>query len=114
MKGDAGKIWNVLVGLVKDVAKEADIPLLAKLCRWWVQLNRLLTQVEEAEPGTTEFNRLLIGAGICEDKVERIAAKFGLSPADRAKLRTTEAPVQPAAKVPTRPKTRLDAQGPPK
>lgn len=112
LKSGPGKIWNELSKLLVRVLRESDGPMLAELCRWWHELKRAQDELAKSKPGAKGYNQLLIGVGICSDKVNKLAGLFGLSPSDRAKLRFEQA--GPAkARVATRPKTKLDAQGGP-
>jgi phage terminase small subunit len=112
LKGGAGKIWVVLMKLLSRVVRESDAPMLAELCRWWHELKRTQGKLAKTEPGAKGYNQLLIGVGICSDKVNKLAGLFGLTPSDRAKLRFEQAEGA-KARVATRPKTKLDAQGGP-
>jgi phage terminase small subunit len=113
LTGPAAKIWEQLLSLLGGVARDRDGPLLADLCRWWAELKRVQKVLKTTEPGEKGYNQLLIAAGICSDKLDKIAARFGLTPADRAKLKAEQmGPL--VTRVKTMPKTRLDAMGPPK
>jgi phage terminase small subunit len=112
LTGEAAKVWASLVKLLKPVIRESDGPLLVELCRWWAELKKCQTVIHNLSPVEPGYNKVLIGVGICSDKVDKLAARFGLTPSDRAKLRF-EAAGPPTAKVATRPKTKLDKQGGP-
>lgn len=111
LKGEAEKVWNALLPLLGSIATERDAPLLADLCTWWAELGRVRVRLKKVMPGEVEYNRLLIAAGICADKVDKIAARFGLTPADRAKLRIDTGPAKP--KIVTRPRQFKGEDGPP-
>ncbi len=113
LTGVAGEVWDKLIGLLGEAVHDRDRPLLAELCRWWAELKRVQTALAESAPGEKGYNQLLIAGGICSDKLDKLASRFGLTPADRAKLKA-ENTGPPIAKVPTRPRTKLDQQGPPK
>lgn len=110
---DAARAWDELVQLLAGVIRRRDIPALKELARWTARSDRIAAELDKLKPGDKEFKALLVAAGIATDKVSDLTKRFGISPADRAKLKA-EAPVVAVAKVPTRPKTKLDKQGPPK
>lgn len=112
LTGPAATIWANLLKLLGPVVNERDGPMLAELCWHWAELRRVKDVIAKTKPGEKGYNQLLIASGICTDKLDKIAGRFGLTPADRAKLKV-EASGPPVAKVPTRPKTKLDQQGPP-
>jgi phage terminase small subunit len=87
--------------------------MLDDLCWWWAQLRRIQKQLEILSPAVRGFKDVLSAAGQTLDRVIKIAERFGLTPADRAKLGVVNAG-PPVAKVPVRQKTKLDQQGPPK
>ena len=80
---------------------------------WWSRWRSLEEALDEKQPGAKGYNQLLVGAGIAADKVDKLGSRFGLTPADRARLKAEAATVA-KAKVMTRPTTNLDRQGPPK
>lgn len=110
--GGQAELWAELNRLLSGVVTERDVPILTELCWWWAELRRVQAQLRGMTPGEKGYKDTLIGAGICSTNLDRLASRFGLTPADRAKLRV-ENPGPPQAKTPTRPKTKLDRQGPP-
>lgn len=114
LSGDAAGFWDRVVPLIATIARDRDAPMLAEMCFFWGQMQRLKAEVEAASPLDTTYNRLLVGLGICTDKFDRIAAKFGLTPQDRAKLKVIEVAGPPKPKVDARKPTKLDKMGPPK
>lgn len=113
LTGEAGKIWDQLARQLTGVLRARDTLLLVEMCRWWAELKRVQGALKKSRPGEKGYNQLLIGAGICSDKLDKLASRFGLTPADRAKLRAVEV-VPGRPKVATRPRTKLDQDGPPK
>lgn len=113
LTGTARKYWDELLSLLSNVARERDGPMLADLCRWRAELTRVRSVLKRTRPGGKGYNQLLIAAGICSDKMDKIASRFGLTPSDRAKLRAEQVgPVK--SKVATRKPTKLDRNGAPK
>ena len=104
-------VWDELVGMLAGVARKRDVPVLAELCRWVERSNRIAAALDAMQPTDKDFGRLLVSAGIATDKVDKLASRFGLNPTDRAKVPQGEGPAK--AKVPTRPRTKLDTQGGP-
>ena len=111
--GDARKFWDELIGLVGKFSRGTDAMMLGDLCRWRAELKRVRSHLKRTRPGAKGYNQLLVAAGICSDKVDKIASRFGLTPSDRAKLRAETVGPQ-KARVATRPKTKLDKAGGPR
>jgi phage terminase small subunit len=107
------ELWDELSSLLAGVVTDRDASMLMEACWWWAELRRVQAVLRGMVPGEKGYKDTLIGAGICTTNLDRILCRFGLTPADRAKLKA-ETSGPPVAKVATRPKTRLDAQGPPK
>jgi phage terminase small subunit len=111
--GEAGEFWDQVTGLLRGVVRDRDAPLLAELCWQWAELRRIKAVIAKTKPGAKGYNQLLVGHAITTDKFDKIAGRFGLTPADRAKLKV-EAVGPPKPKVLARPPTKLDRTGPPK
>lgn len=111
--GDAAAMWDRLVVMLAGVVRERDAATLAEMCRWHAELRRVQAVLGKMTPGAKGYNQLLVAAGICGDKFEKLAGKFGMNPTDRGKLRIVESGPR-VAKVPTRPRTKLDMKGPPR
>jgi hypothetical protein len=111
---DAAKIWDELVELLKGSIRRRDVPALVELCRWIARADKVADELDAVSPTDAKFKALMIVAGIATDKVSDLTKRFGISPADRMKLRTEVQSAPVAAKVPTRPRTKLDRAGPPK
>ena len=110
--GLAAEFWRRIVGLLGNLIRDRDAPLLAELCWHWAELQRIKTEIALVTPGTGNYRDLLIANGICTDKFDRIARRFGMTPVDRAKLKVESVgPAKP--KVATRPPTANDRRGPP-
>lgn len=92
LKGDAGKFWDLIVPQLAElkIATALDAPELARLCQWWALEKKSLDYLETLKAdlvGSSEWRRVQLQAGHARNQWDRIAARFGLSPADRAKLR---------------------------
>jgi P27 family predicted phage terminase small subunit len=94
MPKQAQKMWKVLVPqLVKTKsAVEIDSTELAAMCRWWAQYNELMTRVEDETPYDDDSDirqwRLEKRAKAAWAAFDSIASRFGLTPSDRARLRS--------------------------
>lgn len=110
--GAAGEFWDRLLAVLTGVVRERDGEQLAELCRWWARIQKFGAALDKAQPGSIGCGRLMAQASTAAATFDRIAKRFGLTPADRASLHVEQA--GPAkAKVATRPKTALDQAGPP-
>lgn len=112
--GDAaGAFWDRVVVLLEGVVRDRDGEQLAELCRWWATLQKVRAALDKAQPGSLRYGRLMNQASTAAATFDRIAKRFGLTPADRAALHVEQTgPVK--AKVAVRPKTALDQAGAPK
>jgi P27 family predicted phage terminase small subunit len=94
MPEQAVKLWNAIVPqLVKaKVAVNLDSTELAAMCRWWCRYEEIMTEVESAAPYDKETEnrqaRLERRAKAAWHTFDSIASRYGLTPADRARLRT--------------------------
>jgi P27 family predicted phage terminase small subunit len=94
MPSQAIKLWKVLVPqLIKvKTAVELDSTEIAAMCRWWAQYNELMSRVESEAPYDDESDirqwRLEKRAKAAWNAFDSIASRFGLTPADRARLRS--------------------------
>lgn len=113
LKGDAARFWDELIATVGKYSRDSDGMMLAVLSELCSERARVWAALRKTKPGAKGYNQLLVALGICTDKVDKIASRFGLTPSDRAKLRAEQVgPVK--AKVATRPRTKLDRAGGPK
>jgi phage terminase small subunit len=108
---DTAECWDRLVKLLRGIVRDRDSTMLAELCWQWAELQRIKAVLGVMVPGEKGYNALLVAAGICTDKLDRLASRFGLTPADRAKIHAEGGTTK--ARVATRPKTALDKTGPP-
>ncbi len=113
LNGPAGQCWDRVVAVLAGIVRDRDAEQLAELCRWWARIQRVGEVLDKAKPGTLEYGRLMNAASTAAATFDRLAKRFGLTPADRAQLHV-EATGPAKAKVATRPKTALDKAGPPK
>jgi hypothetical protein len=111
---EAARIWEELAELLAGSIRKRDVPALVELARWIARSDRIAELLDSLDPTDKDFKGLLVQAGIATDKVSDLTKRFGISPADRAKLKAIPSVNGPAvAKVPTRPQTKLDRAGKP-
>lgn len=116
LTGRAGELWAEYVRFLAGRINQGDWATLADLCRWVARGETIATQLDAVEPTSKEFRSLIVSAAIATDKVINLGARFGLTPADRAKGRVGAAVVADGVakpKVRQRPATALDRAGPP-
>jgi phage terminase small subunit len=94
MKGDALKFWKKHVPelVAKGIAKAIDGPQLALMCEWWAKYQRFSRMIEKMKNEDRRLVQAMTGCAIASDKFDKIAARFGLTPSDRAKLRVSDQP----------------------
>lgn len=102
----AGEFWDRVVNLLAGVVRDRDGEQLAELCRWWARIQKLGAALDKARPGSLNCGRLMNQASTASATFDRIAKRFGLTPADRAAI--AAAPAGPVkTRVATKPKTSL-------
>lgn len=101
LSGEALAFWGRIVpGLVASgVAAACDGPALTAMCEWWARYRRY-SEALDAAPADGDAYQLLVMVGISTTNFDRLASRFGLTPSDRAKLRTE--PKTVATPVPPR------------
>jgi P27 family predicted phage terminase small subunit len=94
LRGDAGDFWDAVVpGLVKSgIAKACDAAALTLLCQWWQRYLRFSRALDRVSPIYKNSQRLVRLVDVASKWFDRIGSRFGLTPADRAKMRTQEQP----------------------
>jgi P27 family predicted phage terminase small subunit len=96
LRGDALAFWGEVVpGLVAaGVAKERDAAELAMMCEWWARYRRFSRLLDKMKNADKRLYQVTVQVGIAWTNFDRIACRFGLTPADRAKLRSTDKPAK--------------------
>lgn len=89
LTGEAKKLWEAIVLPLVTLAGagELDVPALCGMCRWfdlWAQTDKLLKKL----PGNPKLAAL---ARLYWNEFDKMAARFGMTPADRQRLRPPEA-----------------------
>lgn len=89
--GDAKEFWEQRIAPLVElkVAKALDTPQLVAMCEWWARYRKVSKALDDADPTGDPFlyTRLSASTARCWQMFSKIAAKFGMSPADRASLR---------------------------
>ena len=85
LKGDASAAWEAMVGsLAAGVLTYADSMLLAGAARWWASWRKYDGVLQAGE---ADGYKAMMMAAIAWKNFEKCAAKLGLNPIDRAKMR---------------------------
>ena len=89
LTGEAAKHWAAVVpGLVAQrIAGESDAPALAMLCEWYAVWLDGMKALRLATAGTLEASRAISVTAQAAHNWQTLASRFGLTPADRARLR---------------------------
>jgi P27 family predicted phage terminase small subunit len=90
LTGDGAKLWDALVPQLaaRGVATQIDEAELAAACNWWSLYRATWIELSSIrEKQSTEFYRVAILASMAWKNFASAAAKFGLNPSDRARLR---------------------------
>lgn len=89
MKKDAAWLWDNYVTKLADadIATAIDAPQLQRMCEWWHELKRCQRELSELEPVEKNYYRFLLQTQIAEKAFDSIASRFGLTPADRMRIK---------------------------
>jgi phage terminase small subunit len=98
LKGEAGRAWDFVVSsMAPGVLAKADSLVLAGACEWWSEWREYR---RKRISGEGDPYKLLVMAATAWKQFMVCAAKLGLSPVDRTKLRDMpETEQQPDAKT---------------
>jgi len=92
LRGEARKFWKAwAVKLAGMGAAEVDSAELASMCEWWGRYRALARK--RMPKDMLDAKRLLDGLKLAWREFDHIAARFGLTPSDRARLKITPKPV---------------------
>ena len=84
LTGEASRLWDQLEEQVTEWgAGEVDAANLAGLCRWWAIWRGIDSRLE-----SNPDRRDIVRASMAWKQFTQCAARFGLSPVDRARMRT--------------------------
>jgi phage terminase small subunit len=80
-------VWDLVITCLPRESKSAlDAPALAGMCQWYSRYVSLMDRLV-ASVGEKEEYRLIVMTSMAWKQFEGSAARFGLSPVDRAKLK---------------------------
>lgn len=81
------EVWNIItVGLPSHVLHEIDSPALTMLVSLWKQWKKLW-ELWQADPLDRELRKSTLEVGA---QVQRMLSQFGMSPADRARIKAAK------------------------
>lgn len=88
LAGDAKDLWELVVPtMVKHgIAGEIDAPELTIMCEFWAEYRRVMKWVQSMDVKHPKYGKMLFTAGTANTNFNNAAAKFGMTPSDRAKL----------------------------
>jgi phage terminase small subunit len=82
------KLWDSVIDFAEQAgAGECDTECLAGMCRWYQQYRRISARLEKLAPENDRYRPLLYGAATAWRAFVDMASRFGLTPADRARLK---------------------------
>lgn len=89
---DADLLWDSVVGQLKTakVVAEIDGASLEAMCRWWGRYRELMRRVSETDFDDEVCETLELRARRAWLAFDRISSRFGMTPADRAKLKSAK------------------------
>ena len=84
LDADAADLWDAIIdGCLARGADSADAPALSSMCRWWSVYIRCDRKMAGDDPNY----KAGVLASMAYKQFSQMAAKFGLTPVDRAKLK---------------------------
>jgi hypothetical protein len=83
---DASRAWDELFAMVGPRVVSEDAPQLEQLATFLARWRGLNVALDREDPGTTRYSRLLTACSIASRDFDRIAKRFGLTPADRESM----------------------------
>jgi len=82
------KLWDHVIDFAQQAgAGECDTECLAGMCRWYNEYRRIVSRMLKVSPCNDAHRPLLYGAATAWRQFADMASRFGLTPADRAKLK---------------------------
>lgn len=107
--------WDATVPHLAHLLRPYHAALLVDLCRWQVIADQCAAALAAETPDSAGYAKCLSAMATATGTLLALSQRFGLTPADRAKMKALPATAAPAAKpkVATRPRTALDGQAPP-
>jgi phage terminase small subunit len=82
-------LWDeVEAHVIQMGAAECDSATLAGMCRWYDEYRRLANQLARTAVLDVAYRQVQVAASLAWQRFVETAGKFGLTPADRARLKT--------------------------
>lgn len=87
--GDARKLWESIVpGLIESgVATARDTTTLAEMCQWYKRYRKVAKELDRTRASNPYYKDLLSATKWAWAEFDKIGGRFGLTPADRARLK---------------------------
>lgn len=83
------RLWDTVIDFVYQAGGgECDTEALTGMCHWYNDYRRLQMRLKKLRPGNKEFNKLIYTTATAWRQFMDVASRFGLTPADRAKLKS--------------------------
>lgn len=87
-KGVEKRLWSrVVKSFPPEGLRRLDTDALEAMCRWYGQYHRIMQRMAEYDVEDGPYFKLVTLAGIAWKHAATAMTRFGLTPADRAKLR---------------------------
>lgn len=88
LSGHASEAWlRIIEVLPKDRLKQADVELLAGMCHWLGEFAKVRESLRGLEVTSQNYYKLTILAQMTWKAFKDCAGAFGMTPADRARLK---------------------------
>lgn len=87
---DGKKLWDMVVDelAAAKVVSELDAPALQAMCQWWQRYLDITAAIADMQIEDEEVEQLENRARRAWQSFDKVAARFGMTPSDRAKLVT--------------------------
>ena len=94
LKGEALKFWKEIAPelVANGVAKRIDSAELALMCEWWARYRKWGKKLDAYKNFGDHLMGLQNQVASAFKQFDKIAARFGITPADRARLRVADKP----------------------
>lgn len=87
--GDSRKLWESLVPRLAEsgIATEVDSETLAVMCVWFGKFRKIQKALDKMAATNKDHYRLLIQMQMASNCFDKLAARFGMTPADRTRIK---------------------------
>jgi P27 family predicted phage terminase small subunit len=82
-------MWQAVVPslVATGVATEFDSAELTVMCEWWRQYRKIQKAINKVGATNPAYYKLMIQMNMASNNFDKLAAKFGMTPADRTRVR---------------------------